>query len=63
MRIPGVKKALASTNEKLRHSNREKNLITRFDYNEYMAHYYAFMMKVATKQEPESFTEATRDPR
>ena len=63
MRTPGVKKALASTNEKLRRSSRQKNTITRFGYNEYMAHHYAFMMKVASEQEPESFPEAARNPR
>ena len=28
-----------------------------------MAYHYAFMMKVATVQEPETFFEATKDPR
>ena len=55
MRTPGVKKALTSTNEKLRCS------VTRFAYNEFMAHHYAFVMKEAAEQEPKSFTEAARD--
>ena len=28
-----------------------------------MAHHYAFVMKVAAEQEPESSTEVARDPR
>ena len=54
MRTPGVKKALTSANEKLHRSSRAKNPVTRYAYNEYMAHHYAFMMKVAAEQEPES---------
>ena len=62
MRTPNVKKALTPTNEKLWRSSREKNLITQFSYNMYIAHHYAFMMKVATEQELESFTKAARGP-
>ena len=54
MWTPGVKKTLTTGNEKPRHSSREKNPITRFGYNEYMAHHYAFTMKVAAEQELES---------
>ena len=46
MRTPGVKKALTSTNEKLRRSSRAKTHVTRFAYNEYMAHHYALAMMV-----------------
>ena len=53
MRTPGVKKALTSTNEKLRCSSRAKDPDNRYAYNEYMAHHYAFTMKVAAEQEPE----------
>ena len=41
----GVKK-LTSANEKLWRSSQEKSPVTRFGYNEYMAHHYAFTMKV-----------------
>ena len=58
---PRVKNALVSTNEKHRHFFRQKNLVTRLSYNKYMAHHYAFVMKVS-EQDPESFTEATRYP-
>ena len=51
------------TNESLRRLSREKTPVTRFDYNECMAHHYAFMMKVAAEQEPESFMDVVRDPR
>ena len=59
----GVKKALESANEKLRRSTREKNPVSRFGYDEYMAYHYAFMMKVAIVREPETFSEAAKDPR
>ena len=52
MRTPRVKKALTSANEKLYRSSRAKNPVTRYAYNEYMAHHYAFTMKVMTEQEP-----------
>ena len=48
--------------EGLRCLTREKNPITRFYYNEYMAHHYAFMMKVVVEQEPKKFTKAAREP-
>ena len=63
IRTNGVKKALESANEKLRRSAREKNPVSRFGYDEYMAYHYAFMMKVATVREPETFSEAAKDPR
>ena len=62
MRSTGVKKTLTSANEKLRHSTQEKNLVSRFGYNNYMAYYYAFMMKVATDREPKSFVVAAKNP-
>ena len=59
--LNGAKKAIASANEKLCRSTREKK-ISRFGYDEYMVYHYAFMMKVATLQEPETFSKATKDP-
>ena len=53
MRTPGVKKTLTSANEKLCHSSRVKNPITQNTYTEYMAHHYAFTMKVAAEQDTE----------
>ena len=44
MWTPGVKKALTS---------RAKTEVSHYAYNEYMAHHYAFAMKVAVEQEPE----------
>ena len=54
MQTPRVKKALISENEKLCRSSRAKNPATRYAYNEYMVHHYAFTIKVAVEQEPES---------
>ena len=53
MWTPGVKKALTSTNEKLCRSSQVKTQVTRYAYNDYMVHHYAFAMKVAAEQEPE----------
>jgi hypothetical protein len=58
-----AKRAMKSANEKLRRSSRHKNPVMRYGYNEYMAHHYAFMIKVASVREPESFAEASRDAR
>ena len=63
LRTPGVKKAIATTNEKLHRSTREKNPVSRFGYNDHMAYQYAFMMKVAVDREPGSLFEATKNPR
>ena len=58
-----MKKSPRVTKGKLRQSNRQKNPIVRFGYNEYMAHHYAFLMKFAADQEPETYKEAAHDPR
>ena len=42
---------------------REKNPVSRFGYNDYMAYHYGFFMKVAVVCELESFFEAAKDPR
>ena len=60
IRSPIVKKALTSANEKLCLSTHEKNLVSQFGYNDYMAYHYAFMMKVATVREPENFPKQPR---
>ena len=44
------------------HSTREKNVVSRFGYNAYMAYHYAFMMNVATVREPKTFFKAAKDP-
>ena len=49
--------------ENLCRSTQEKNVISRFGYNDYMAYHYAFMMKVAIVREPENFAEAAQDSR
>ena len=59
----GVKKALTSANKELCRSTHEKNLVSRFGYNNYMAYHYAFMMKVMTVREPDFVSKATKDPR
>ena len=33
-----------------------------YGYNEYMAHHYAYMAKVAIVRDPESYAEAAKDP-
>ena len=56
-----AKKAIISTNEILYRSTQEKNLVSQFGYDDYMAYHYAFMMKVVIVQEPETFSEAAKD--
>ena len=46
-----MKKVTEVTKEKIRQSNRQKNPIVRFGYNECMAHHYVILMKVAADQE------------
>ena len=47
----------------MKNSTREKNPVSRFGYNDYMAYHYAFMMKVVTVCQPETLSEAAKDPR
>ena len=49
----GAQKALEAANENPR----------RFGYNDYMAYHYAYMMKVTSVREPETFSAAAKDPR
>ena len=42
-----AKKASRSGNEKSRRSTRQKNLVVRFGYNEYMEHHYVYMTHVS----------------
>ena len=57
-----MKKAIVPTDGELRQSTREKNLISRYGYDEYMVYHYAFMMKVASVREPATLFEAIKDP-
>ena len=63
MRKNGVKKAIATTNNKLYRSTREKNPVSRFGYDNYMEIINDFMLKVVTVQEQETFSKTTKDPR
>ena len=56
-----AEKTSTSGNERLRRSARTKNPVVRFGYNEYMAHHYAYMTRVAEVREPESYAEAAKD--
>ena len=61
---PTLKKAMTastSANEQLCRSTRRKNPVVRFGYNEYMAHHYAYMTRVAEVREPKSYAEAAKD--
>ena len=59
MKTPRVKKALVGTNEKVRCLTWEKNIVTQFGCDNYMAYHYAFVIKVVTIRELESFAEST----
>ena len=62
MQMNGLKKVIATANEKIRRSTREKNSVSRFGYDDYIAYHYSFMMKVATVRELENVSEAAKDP-
>ena len=56
-----AKKGLKPGNGELRRSTRQKDPVMRYGYNEYMAHHYAYMTKVAEVREPESYAETAKD--
>ena len=39
-----------------------KNPVVRYGYSEYMVHHYTYIMKVAEDCEPETYSEAAKDP-
>ena len=54
-------KVSTSGNKQLHRSTRQRNPVVRFEYNDYMAHHYAYMTRVAEVREPESYAEAGKD--
>ena len=52
---------MKSNNHELCQSTRLKNPIKRYEYNDNMAHHYAYMTRVAEVREPESYVEAAKD--
>ena len=54
-------RAVKSANQRLHRSTRHKNLVVRYGYNNYMAHHYAYMAKVAEVRKPESYAEVAKD--
>ena len=56
-----AEKASTWANEQLRRSTRKKNSVVWFGYDEYMAHHYAYMTRVAEVREPKSYAEAAKD--
>ena len=54
MQTPGIKKALISAKIKHCRSSWVKNPITRYAYNEYLAHDYAFTINAAAEPKPEN---------
>ena len=61
MRSETAKRALKSTNQRLHQSTSHKNHVFKYRYNEYMAHHYAYMTKVAKICEPKSYAKAAKD--
>ena len=51
-RSKSANKARKSTNKEMRQSTLQKNPVIQYEYDEYMAHHYAFMVKVAVMSEP-----------
>ena len=58
-----AQRALEAANENPCRSSRQKNPVSRFGYNDYMSYHYAYMMKVTSVREPETFSDAAKDPR
>jgi hypothetical protein len=56
-----VERTVTSGNGKLRRFTRTRKPVEQFGYNEYMAHHYAYMTRVAEVREPESYAEAAED--
>ena len=56
-----AEKASTSANERLRRSTRQKNPVVRFEYNEHMAHHYAYMNHIAEVREPERYVETAKN--
>ena len=54
LKIPGVERAMKDSNQKLRRSNREKNIVEIYGYDTYMAMNYAYMSKVVQIPNPNS---------
>jgi hypothetical protein len=50
-----------SGNGRFRRSTRTKKPVEQFGYNQYIAHHYAYMTRVAEVREPESYAEAAVD--
>ena len=61
MRTPRPKKVFTKTSEPPHRSTRQKKVVSGFDYNDYVAYHYAFMMELATIWEPGIFFEAAKD--
>ena len=61
LRTELARRAIKTVIEKIRRSTCHKNLVIRYEFNEYMAHHYAYMMKVASIHDQESFAEASKD--
>mgnify|MGYP000072978367 CR=1 FL=1 len=61
VRSESGERATKSATQKLRRSTRQKNTVMWFGYNEYMAHHYVYMMRVAEVHEPESYADAAKD--
>ena len=47
--------------QKLHNSTCQNSPVVRYRYNEYMAHHYSYMTKVAEVRETESYTESSKD--
>ena len=60
-RSESAKRAIKSAEQKLCWFTRQKNPVARYRYNDYMAHRYAYMAKVAEVRELESYAKATKE--
>jgi hypothetical protein len=60
-RSKSTERVAKSGNHELRRSTRQKNPVKRYGYNEYMAHHYVYMTRVAEVREPTSYAGTAED--
>ena len=57
------KESIRICKQETRPLDRQKNPVSRYNYKDYMAYHYNFMMKVISVREQETLSEAVKDPR
>ena len=56
------KESIRICKQETRPLDRQKNPVSRYNYKDYVAYHYNFMMKVISVREQETLSEAVKDP-